>query len=205
MYHILELYAKPYDPKRPMICMDEKSKQLLAHTRPALPMKPGKVRKEDYEYERKGTRNIFLAVEPKAGKRCAKVTKRRQKPDFAKFTTELSETTYRDADHLDIVADNLNTHFEKSFVETFGPEHAKEILSRITFHYTPKHASWLNMAEIEIGILDRQCLGKRMESEPMLKREVRAWQKRRNRAKEKIEWTFTKQVADKKLGKHYVA
>src|SRR5206468_3729427 len=106
---------------------------------------------------------------------------------------------YRAADHLDIVADNLNTHFEKSFVDTFGPERAKEILSRITFHYTPKHASWLNMAEIEIGILDRQCLGKRMENGRMLEREVGAWQKRRNRAKAKITWTFTKQAADRSI------
>lgn len=204
MYDLLELYAKPYDPKRPVVCVDEKSKQLLAHARTPISAKTGTLRKEDYEYERRGTRNIFLAIEPKAGKRCAKVTLRRQKSDFATFTMELAGTTYRDADHLDIVADNLNTHFEKSFLETFGPERAQEILSRITFHYTPKHASWLNMAEIEIGILDKQCLGKRMENARMLKREVGAWQARRNRAKVKIAWKFTKQDADRKLGKHYI-
>lgn len=205
MYALLKLYAKPYDRKRQLVCVDEKSKQLLEQSRAAIGIKQGSIRKEDYEYKRNGTRNIFLAVAPKMGKRFVRVTKHRKKADFARFIAWLSRVAYSHGEHLDIVLDNLNTHFEQSFVETFGEHKAQKILSRISFSYTPKHASWLNMAEIELSALERQCLTKRMEDELMLIRETRAWQTKRNHAKTKIHWTFTKQDADEKLGKHYVA
>jgi len=147
MYDLLELYAMPYCEKEPVVCVDEKSKQLLQQTRTPIAARPGKPMKEDYEYRRAGTRNIFMAVEPKGGQRQAEVTARRTKSDF----------------HL--VMDNLNTHLRSSFEEILGDERAEQMLKRVKFHYTPKHASWLNMAEIEIGIMDRQCTGGRLTSE----------------------------------------
>ncbi|MDP2676657.1 MAG: IS630 family transposase [bacterium] len=203
MYALLALYALPYNPLEPVICMDEKSKQLLENTRIPIPPKSGGAKKEDYEYRRKGTSNIFLAVEPKAGQRYLKVTRHRKRSDFAKFIKELSEK-YSDAHKIHIALDNLNTHFEKSFYETFSKMEAGNILKRIEFHYTPKHASWLNMAEIEIGILDHQCLDRRLPNEKKLRKEIKCWQAKRNRQKKKINWTFTKQDADKKLSKHYI-
>jgi len=201
MYDLLELYARAYDSSEPVINVDEKSKQLIANTRKMI---RGNTRKQDYEYERRGTRNIFLAVEPKGGKRYAKVTKHRKKKDFAFFIKDLVMRKYKKARKVHIVLDNLNTHFKKSFYETFEEQEAEEILSRIEFHYTPKHASWLNMAEIEIGIMDQQCLNQRMPTAEIMKSEIKAWQKHRNKNKKKIIWKFSKQDADKKLGKHYV-
>lgn len=206
MYALLKLYAKPYNSLYPVVCMDEKSKQLLAHSRPAISTKQGSARKEDYEYKRKGTRNMFLTVEPKAGYRTVRVTSRRTREDFAREMKRVIRLPrYKNARNIHIVLDNLNTHFKKSFVETFGKQKAQKILSRITFHHTPKHASWLNMAEIELSALERQCLKKRLADESMLIRETAAWQKRRNHVKTKICWIFTRQDADEKLGKHYVA
>lgn len=205
MYDLLDLYQEPYKPQEPILCVDEKSKQLLANVRQPITAKPGKVSKQDYQYERRGVKNIFLAVEPKAGRRIAQVTKRRTKTDFAKFIKFLiKRKEYQKAKKIHLVIDNLNTHFKDSFFETFKEKQAKGILKRIQFHYTPAHGSWLNMAEIEISILERQCLGKRMKDETMLKKEVSAWQNRRNRAKKKIEWKFTKQDADRKLEKYYI-
>ena len=201
MYSLIELYLKPYNPKEPVVCVDEKSKQLIKETREPI---KGKVRKIDYEYERNGTRNIFVAVEPIAGRRRVKVTKHRKKPDYAKFIRFVTDKVYPKADTIHIVADNLNTHFESSFYETFGEQEAERVLSRIKFHYTPKHASWLNMAEIEIGVMDRQCLNRRIPNADMLKKELVAWQKARNKVKAKIEWKFTKQDADDKLSRHYL-
>ena len=157
MYDLLELYAKPYDPEYPVICIDEKSKQLLGENKSPIPMKPGKPGKYDYEYKRQGTRNIFVCVEPLAGKRKIRVTKRRTKKDFAEFVQGL-EKDYSEAKKIHIVLDNLNTHFESSFYETFNKKEAKRILKKIQFHYTPKHASWLDMAEIEINVLSNQCI-----------------------------------------------
>lgn len=206
MYALLKLYAKPYNPLYPVVCIDEKSKQLLAHSRTAIAAKQGSARKEDYEYKRNGTRNLFLTVEPKAGYRTVRVTSHRTREDFAKeMERVICLPRYKSAQNIHIVLDNLNTHFKKSFVETFGKQKARRILSRITFHHTPKHASWLNMAEIELSALERQCLKKRMEDEAMLIRETDAWEKKRNHAETKIRWTFTKQDADEKLWKHYVA
>ena len=205
MYRLLELYKQPYDADQPMICMDEKSKQLLEDIREPLPARPGKLEKYDYEYKRKGTCNIFVAVEPKGGRRVVKVTDTRTKKDFAEFVEELVEKHFSKAKYIQLVLDNLNTHFEGSLIETFGKRKANRLLKKIRFIYTPKHASWLNMAEIEINIMDRQCTGGRIESKEILKSNVTIWSKERNRNKSKIEWKFTRQDADKKLSKHYVS
>ena len=205
MYDLLGLYAKPYDPSEPVVCLDEKSKQLLEQTRQPLPATPGQVAKEDYEYKRAGTRNLFVAVEPKAGHREVEVTRQRTKPDFVAFVQYLAQEVYTQARKIHLVLDNLNTHFRASFEEVMGLEAAGVLLSRLEFHYTPKHASWLNMAEIEIGILDRQCTGCRIGDEARLRSEVLAWEERRNQERRRIEWKFTRQEADQKLLHHYVA
>lgn len=205
MYFLLKLYKQPYDPAMPLVCMDEKSKQLLADTRQPIKARPGKVEKYDYEYKRKDTCNIFVAVEPKAGNRFIKVTETRTKKDFAIFVEDLVERHFARADGIQLVLDNLNTHFEGSLIETFGKKKAGRLLKKIRFIYTPKHASWLNMAEIEINTMDRQCTGGRIESKEKLQSAVTIWTKERNKNRCKIEWKFTKQEADKKLSKHYVA
>ena len=204
MYDILDLYNEPYDPRRPVIGVDEKSKQLLEDSRKAIPMKPGSPEKYDYEYKRKGKANIFLCVETKAGKRVTKVTDRRTKKDFANYIKDLLDLEYCDAEILRIVLDNLNTHFEKSFSESFDKKEAERILQKIEFHYTPKHGSWLNIAEIEINVMDVECTGRRMVNKEFLAKELKAWEEKRNQLKKKIEWKFTKQDADEKLSKHYV-
>jgi hypothetical protein len=205
MYDLLELYAKPYDPTEPVICLDEKSKQLLEQTRRPIPAAPGQVAKEDYEYKRAGTRNLFVAVEPKGGRRAVEVTRRRTKPDFVAFVQYLAQELYGQARKIHLVLDNLNTHFRASFQEVMGGEAAGVFLSRLEFHYTPKHASWLNLAEIEIGILDRQCLGCRIGNEDWLRSEVNAWEQQRNQEGRRIQWQFSRQEADQKLSSHYVA
>ena len=204
MYDVLGLYAKPYDAAEPVVCLDEKSKQLLEQTRRPLPTWPGQVAKEDYEYRRAGTRNLFVAVEPQAGHREVAVTQRRTKRDFVEFVQRLAQVVYAGAHIIHLVLDNLNTHFRASFEEVMGLEVATEFLARVRFHYTPKHASWLNMAEIEIGILDRQCTGRRIGDETRLRSEVLAWKQRRNQARCRIEWKFTRQDADHKLSRHFV-
>lgn len=192
MENLLKLYAKPYNPQEPVICFDEKSKQLLKDTRKGRPTKPGKPRRRDYEYERNGVRNIFLAVEPKAGFRTVSVTKHRKKPDLAhEIERIITLPRYSAAQKIHIVVDNLNTHFEKSFYETFEKERADKILKRIQFRYTPKHASWLNMAEIELSIMGRQCVNQRIPTEPKLIRAITAWEQRRNQSQSKINWKFT--------------
>ena len=205
MYKILDLYMQPYCAKNPTICIDEKSKQLIMDTREPLPMGPGKFKKVDYEYKRNGTRNIFVAVEPLAGKHIVTVTKTRTKRDFAIFVKGLVTNTYKVADKINIVCDNLNTHFEKSFYETFNKTEADSILKRINFYYTPKHASWLNMAEIEINMLEEECIGRRIPTENELKSEIKAWEHRANKKERKINWSFTKRDAYKKLNRYYVA
>ena len=205
MYDLLGLYAQPYDPTEPVICLDEKSKQLLEQTRGPIPVAPGQVAKEDYEYKRAGTRNLFVAVEPKAGHREVAVTRRRTKPDFVAFVQYLAQEVYAQARKIHLVLDNLNTHFRASFEAVMGTDAARVFLSRLEFHYTPKHASWLNMAEIEIGILGRQCTGGRIGSESRLCAEVLAWEQRRNQERRRIEWKFSRQEADQKLSRHYVA
>jgi DDE superfamily endonuclease len=205
MYRLLELYQQDYNPLEPLVCMDEKSKQLLEDSRPIIKAKPGKLEKYDYEYRRKGTSNIFLAVAPKGGIRIVKVTDTRTREDFAYFIEDLADKHFRRATYIQLVLDNLNTHFEKSLLETFGKRKATRLLKKIKFIYTPKHGSWLNMAEIEINIMDRQCTGGRIESKEILISNVMIWSKERNDRKCDIEWKFTRQDADKKLSKHYVA
>ncbi len=198
MESAIDIYQKPYDPKKPVLCFDEKSKQLIKDSRKSVKAKKKKPRKVDYEYERNGTRNIFLTVEPKGGYRNAKVTKRRTKKDFAEEIKRIANLErYKDADKIHFVMDNLNTHFEKSLTETFSKTEAETILKRIEFHHTPKHASWMNMAEIELSILGRQCVNKRIPSEYLLKKNISAWQKSRNEKQSKINWKFTKEDARK--------
>lgn len=205
MYDVLELYERPYQESEPVICIDEKSKQLMRDSRPPLAMKRGAPAKHDYEYVRAGTCNVFVAVEPKGGRRVVKVTERRTKPDFVGFVQQLVEVTYASAKKVHLVLDNLNTHFRAGFEEVLGKAPARRLLRRVEFHHTPKHASWLNMAEIEISILDRQCLGRRLMDRATVRRELRAWQRQRNAARRGIDWTFTCQDADRKLRRHYVS
>jgi hypothetical protein len=203
MYDVLNLYEEPYDPKRPLVCLDEKPKQLLSDKRALIPMKLGSSEKYDYEYVRNGTANVSMAVEFKVGKRVTQVTKRRARIDFAQFVKILIDE-YPNAEVIRLVADNLNTHNEKSFYETFGKDEAERILNKIEFHYTPKHASWLNAAEIEINVMDIECTDRRISNKEMLIHEVAAWTNRRNAQKKKISWKFTSRRADKKLSKYYV-
>jgi hypothetical protein len=204
MYALLELYASPLSHAEPVICIDEKSLQLIGHSREPLPMAAGAPAKLDYEYTRNGTTNLFVAVEPKAGNRIVSVTDHRGKVDFVAFVGELLTTAYAKARRVHLVLDNLNTHFRRCFDEVLGTRAATRLLRRVQFHYTPKHASWLNMAEIEIGILSRQCLNRRIPGRQLLRSEVAAWQNARNAQARTIEWKFTRQDADRKLSRHYV-
>jgi len=203
MYDILDLYEEPYDPEKPVIGMDEKPKQLVEDSRTPIPMQTGKAEKYDYEYIRNGSANIFVAVEPRHGKRITKVTEHRTNEDFAQFMQEVV-LFFPYAKKLRVVVDNLSTHSKKAFHDAFCKEEAERILSKIEFHYTPKHASWLNVAEIEIGVMDTECTDRRMKNIPFLKKEVGAWTKRRNKERCKINWRFTKEKADEKLSKHYI-
>ena len=205
MYKLLALYARPYDKEHPVVCMDEKSKQLIQDVRGVIPLKPGSPAKHDGEYLRRGTRNIFVAVEPLAGKRKIEVTPHRKKPDFAHFIKGLITQAYPHAKKIRLVLDNLNTHFAASFYETFSKREADRLLRKIEFYYTPKHGSWLNMAEVEINMMDRECLNRRIGDGDLLEREIKCWAQERNRAKKKINWSFTRKRADKKLSKYYVA
>jgi hypothetical protein len=205
MYDLLDLYAKPWRKDEPVICVDEKSKQLLRDSRPGLPMAPGMPQRRDYEYVRSGTCNIFVAVEPQSGRRITQVTDHRGKADFVAFIQHLVDIAYRSARRIHLVVDNLDTHFAKCFTQVLGTRAASKLLRRVEFHYTPKHGSWLNMAEIEIAALGRQCLNRRIGDQQLLAKEVGAWQRRRNADHRTIQWTFTRQDADRKLGRHYVS
>ena len=203
MYDVLDLYEEPYDPTRPLLCIDEKPKQLLWERRRPIPMRPGSVERYDYEYVRNGTANIFMAVELKAGRRVTQVTERRTMTDFARFVRMVVDE-YPGVEVIRLVTDNLSTHKEKSFYETFSRDDAESIIRKIEFHYTPRHASWLNAAEVEISVMDVECTGRRIGDRETLAREVAAWTRRRNSQKKRIEWSFTKEKADKKLSRHYV-
>jgi DDE superfamily endonuclease len=205
MYDLLALYARPFRSQEPVVCVDEKSKQLLRDTRAPLPVQPGAPAKHDYEYARVDTCNLFVAVEPKGGRRTVEVTDHRAKIDFVAFIKHLLEHIYPKARRIHLVLDNLSTHFRVCFEDVLGINAARQLLRRVIFHYTPKHASWLNMAEIEIGILDRQCLDRRLPTQPLLAAEVAAWERRRNAEGRPIVWTFTRQEADRKMGQHYVS
>ena len=203
MEHILELYQKPYDPRRPLVCFDEKSVQLLAHISEPLVLKSGQAARQDYEYKRNGTRNLFLFVEPKAGARQVLVTNRRTKQDFAFAMRYLVEVMYPEAECIDVVMDNLNTHHYHSLVEFFGKKQADRIWNRLAIHYTPEHASWLNMAEIELSILSKQCLSRRIPTEWTLITEIVAWEQARNERKAKIRWNFTVEDAQQAFKEYY--
>jgi len=205
MYRLLNLYNKPYDPEFPVVCFDEKSKQLLEDSRNPIPMKPGRLQKYDYEYRRNGTCNIFVAVEPKAGKHHIKVTDRRTRKDFALFMKWLIDKKYKKAKKVLMVLDNLNTHFKQSFYDTFSAQECARLLKKIKFIYTPKHASWLNMAEIEINLLDSECLDRNIGNRFELEKQINAWCNENNAEKRKIYWSFTRYKADKKLSKYYVS
>ena len=200
MEGVLTLYEKPYNPKEPVICFDEKSKQLLKDTKKTKQTKEGKPRRKDYEYERNGTKNIFVTVEPKEGFRSVSVTERRTREDFAKEMERIiTLKRYRKVKRMHIVLDNLNTHFEKSIREIFSKKKSNRILRKIEFHHTPKHASWLNMAEMEIGVMEKQCTKGRVGSKEGLQKKISIWQKARNRKKAKINWKFTVEDARRKF------
>jgi transposase len=199
MEDILSLYAEPYDPKRPLVCFDEQSVQLIAETRHPIPVRPGKPRRFDYEYRRNGTRNLFAFFQPLAGWRHVKLTERRTKIDFAYCMRDLTNTFFPQADTIRVVQDNLNTHTPASLYEAFEPFEARRILNRLEFHYTPKHASWLNMVEIELSVLSGQCLDRRIPDENSLRCEVTAWEKPRNAQQATVDWRFTVEDARAKL------
>jgi len=203
MEDVLDVYQRPYDPSCPLVCMDETSKQLLGEVRTPRAAAPGKPARYDAEYVRRGVANVFLFSEPLSGKRQVRVTERRTKQDWAHAMRELVEETYADAKRIVLVLDNLNIHSPASLYATFPPDVAKRITERLEIHYTPKHGSWLNMAEIELGILARQCLDRRIADDDHLRREVAAWQDRRNRHQAKIHWQFTSKDARIKLHKLY--
>ena len=203
MHALCELYARPHDPQQPVVCLDEKSKQLLGSSRAGVPERPGQITKEDCGYVRRGTRNIFMAVEPLGGHRETSVTARRTKVDFVQFVCGLLDGAYRHVTKLHLVLDNLNTHLARSFHEVLG-EQAAAVLQRMELHHTPKHASWLNLAELELGIMERPCTGRRLATAGLLMAELQAWQQQRHNAKACLRWSFTHQDADRKLGRHYV-
>jgi hypothetical protein len=197
MEDVLEVYHRPYDAQRPVVCMDECSKQLIGEVREPLPTKPGQVAKYDSEYERRGTANVFMAVEPLAGQRTTQVTERRTRVDWARFVQMLLLTVYPLAEKVVLVMDNLNTHGIASLYEAFAPETARALAARLEIHYTPKHGSWLNMAETELSVLSRQCLDRRLDNRDLMAREIAAWQNTRNTTQARIDWQF--QTADARI------
>lgn len=203
MEETLDLYKKPYDAPYPQVCMDEMSTQLIGEVRAPLPPKPGKTLKYDTEYKRNGTANIFMAFEPLTGQRYTKVTHQRTKVDWAYFIQELVDQHYPHAEKIRLVMDNLNTHTKASLYEAFVPQEAKRIADKLEIHYTPKHGSWLNMAEIELSHLSRQCLADRIENKATLIQEVYAWNKERNDKHAKAHWQFTTDDARVKLRRLY--
>lgn len=202
---VLELYAEPYDAKRPKVNFDETSKQLIKETRSPLAARPGQPECFDYEYERQGTRNLFLFTEPQAGWRHVTVTTQRTMIDFAHQMQWLVDVAYPEAEVIRLVLDNLNTHKAASLYEAFEPAEARRIVKKLEFHYTPKHGSWLNMAEIELSVLQRQCLNRRLPDEATLTREVAAWEKQRNEKQATIDWRFSVTEAREKLKRLYPA
>jgi hypothetical protein len=203
MEDVLEVYTRPYDPKRPQVCLDEISKQLLVDTREPLTTMPGRAARSDYEYERRGTANLFLFCEPLRSQRWVAVTDRRTATDWAHQIRDLVETRYPEAERIILVADNLNTHTPAALYATFPPTEAKRLADTLEIHYTPKLGSWLNMAEIELSVLGRQCLDRRIPDVPTLRSEATAWQDRRNMAGGTVDWRFTSDDARIKLKRLY--
>jgi hypothetical protein len=203
MEDVLEVYTQPYDPNRPQVCMDETNKQLLAEVREPIPAQPGQAQRVDYEYQREGVADLFMFFEPLVGKRFVQVTDQRTRIDWAHAMKYLADEVYPDAEKIVIVMDNLNTHSPVSFYQTFEPEEALRLSNRFEFHYTPKHGSWLNMAEIELGVLVRQCLNRRIPDKATLEQQVLAWQIDRNAKVVKVDWRFTTADARIKLKRLY--
>ena len=203
MEDVIAVYHRPPDPARPVVCVDEGGKQLIGDVRPPLSARPGSPAKEDSEYLRYGTANLFMAFEPLAGRRTVEVTARRTAVDFARFLKRLLDEEYRDAERVILVTDNLNTHAIGSLYEAFEPAEARRLAERIEWHYTPKHGSWLNMAEIELSVLARQCLDRRIPDREALTREVAAWEERRDAAGVTADWQFTTADARIRLKRLY--
>lgn len=199
MEDVLEVYRRPYDPRRPQICLDELHKQLLGDLTPPLPMAAGRPQRMDYEYVRDGTANLFMLCEPLRGWRQVTVTARRTKIDWAYCIKALVDVHYPDAEQIVLVLDNLNTHTPASLYEAFAPAEARRIAERLEIHYTPKHGSWLNIAEIELAVLSGQCLDRRMEDRATLREEVGTWNRERNTAEKGVDWRFTTDDARIKL------
>lgn len=203
MEDVLDLYAEAPDPRRPVVCFDESPVQLIGEVRQPIPAEPGQLERYDYEYRRKGTVNLFICLDAHRSWRKVKVTERRAAEDYAQCMRELTDTHYPDAERIRVVQDNLSTHSAGALYEAFPPAEARRILRRLEFHYTPKHASWLNMVEIEIGVLRGQCLDRRIDNPKRLVGEIAAWERHRNAAGDRIKWMFTTDKARVKMGRAY--
>lgn len=206
VYHledILEVYKRPYDRRRPVVCLDETFKQLIGEVREPLPPRPGSVERFDHVYQRNGVANLFIAFEPLKGWRTIQVTDQRRRVEWAEFVRSLIQGRYRHAEKIALVMDQLNTHTAASLYEAFPPDEARRLANKLEIHHTPKHGSWLNMAEIELSVLARQCLGRRMGSRSFLQREVQSWETQRNRNKSAVNWQFTTADARIKLRRLY--
>lgn len=203
MESVLDVYKTPYDKRFPVVCMDESPKQLIKQTRIPIARKPGRDAREDYEYARKGVANIFMVNEPLKGRRYVRVLSSKTKKDWAHFVKEIADKHYPRAEKIRLIMDNLNTHKPSALYETFPPQEAKRIWDRFEFIYTPKHGSWLNMAEIELNVLMGQCLNRRIDNMATIRREVKAWQQSRNNKKAKINWQFKTDDARVKLKRLY--
>jgi hypothetical protein len=203
MEDVLEVYTRPYDPRRPVVCLDEMPKQLVAETRRARPARPGQVRRYDYEYRRQGVANVFMMFEPLQARRQVAVTARRTRTDFADCLRALAEDHYPEAETIVLVLDNLNTHTPGSLYEAFEAPEARRLTERFEFHYTPKHGSWLNMAEIELGVMSRQCLKEHVPSQADLATATSAWEADRNARASTVDWQFRTADARIKLKSLY--
>ena len=199
MEDVLETYTRPYTKQRPVVCLDEMNRQLIGETRTPLPIQPGQSAIYDYEYVRNGVGNVFMMFEPLASRREVMVSERRTRQDFARCLSELADTHYPDAERIILVMDNLNTHSLASLYAAFPPEQARRLAERFEIHYTPKHGSWLNMAEMEIGVLSRQCLNRRLPALERMRAEVKAWAEARNGEQATVHWQFTTADARIKL------
>ncbi len=203
MEDVLDVYTRPYDPRRPQICLDERPVQLVADVREPMPARPGTPRREDYEYERRGMANLFLWYEPLQAKRHVVPTERRTMVDWAHIVKDLVDVHYPDAERIVLVMDNLNTHSPASLYQAFEPAEAKRLANKLEIHYTPTHGSWLDMAEIEIAVLSTQCLDRRIPDLDTLRAEVAAWEQERNGTTTRVDWRFTTDDARIKLKRLY--
>jgi transposase len=203
MEDVLALYVEDYDALCPVVCFDETSKQLVRELRTAVPAKSGHIERFDYEYKRNGVANLFMICQPKGGWRHVEVTDRHTKLDFAEQMKYLVDEAFPAAEKIRVVMDNLSTHSRGALYDRFAPDEASRILKKLEFHFTPKHASWLNMAEIELSVLARQCLSRSIGDKESLKTEVKAWEEKRNQAKCQIQWKMTVETARHKLIRHY--